>query len=78
MGRLHTRNWNRPYNQSIITFGEKIYVEKIMPENQKLYYRRNQEQKHEAIWIGRDTTTGQHITQTTEFGKQLFFSSLAS
>eukprot|EP00971_Amphidinium_carterae_P119106 2359564-Amphidinium_carterae.1 len=41
-----------------------------MPENQKLC-RRNQEQKYEAIWIGRDTTTGQHITLTTEFGKQL-------
>eukprot|EP00971_Amphidinium_carterae_P194360 3856529-Amphidinium_carterae.1 len=40
-----------------------------MPENQKLY-RRNQEQKHEAIWIGRDTT-GQHITLSPEFGKQL-------
>eukprot|EP00971_Amphidinium_carterae_P157616 3124439-Amphidinium_carterae.1 len=40
-----------------------------MPENQKLY-RRNQ-QKHEAIWIGRDTTTGQHIMLSPEFGKQL-------
>eukprot|EP00971_Amphidinium_carterae_P122949 2433662-Amphidinium_carterae.1 len=30
-----------------------------------------QEQKYEAIWIGRDTTTGQHITLTTEFGKQI-------
>eukprot|EP00971_Amphidinium_carterae_P129740 2569986-Amphidinium_carterae.1 len=42
-----------------------------MPENKKLY-RRNQEQKHEAmmaIWVGRDTTTGQHITLTEEFGK---------
>eukprot|EP00971_Amphidinium_carterae_P017374 342501-Amphidinium_carterae.2 len=39
-----------------------------MPENQKLY-RRNQEQKYEAIWIGRDTTTGQHITFTEEFGR---------
>eukprot|EP00971_Amphidinium_carterae_P315285 6266568-Amphidinium_carterae.1 len=45
-------------------------MEKIMPENQKLY-KRNQEQKYEAIWIGRDTTTGQHITLTTEFGRQL-------
>eukprot|EP00971_Amphidinium_carterae_P002939 57634-Amphidinium_carterae.1 len=41
-----------------------------MPENQKLY-ERNQEQKYEAIWVGRDTTTGQHITLTTEFGRQL-------
>eukprot|EP00971_Amphidinium_carterae_P157160 3115344-Amphidinium_carterae.1 len=41
-----------------------------MPENQKLY-RRNQEQKYETIWIGRDTTTGQHITLSPEFGKQL-------
>eukprot|EP00971_Amphidinium_carterae_P184526 3663285-Amphidinium_carterae.1 len=41
-----------------------------MPENQKLY-RRTQEQKYKAIWIGRDTTTGQHITLSTEFGKQL-------
>eukprot|EP00971_Amphidinium_carterae_P258299 5126931-Amphidinium_carterae.10 len=41
-----------------------------MPENRQPY-RRNQEQKHEAILIGRDTTTGQHITITEEFGKQL-------
>eukprot|EP00971_Amphidinium_carterae_P058727 1161274-Amphidinium_carterae.1 len=41
-----------------------------MAENQKLN-RRNQEQKYEAIWIGRDTTTRQHITLTTEFGKQI-------
>eukprot|EP00971_Amphidinium_carterae_P261365 5185063-Amphidinium_carterae.1 len=41
-----------------------------MPENQKLY-RRSQKQKYEAIWIGKDTTTGQHITFTTEFGRQL-------
>eukprot|EP00971_Amphidinium_carterae_P058728 1161275-Amphidinium_carterae.1 len=41
-----------------------------MPENQKLY-KRNQEQKYEAIWIGNDTTTGQHIALTTEFGKQI-------
>eukprot|EP00971_Amphidinium_carterae_P280612 5570784-Amphidinium_carterae.1 len=27
------------------------------------------EQKHEAIWIGRDTTIGQHITLSTEFGR---------
>eukprot|EP00971_Amphidinium_carterae_P011292 222169-Amphidinium_carterae.2 len=73
MERLPTRETgkdlttNPSYNN--ITFGEKVYVEKIMPENQKLY-RRNQEQKYEAIWIGRDTT-GQHITLTTEFGKLL-------
>eukprot|EP00971_Amphidinium_carterae_P058089 1148938-Amphidinium_carterae.4 len=41
-----------------------------MPENRKLY-RRNPEQKHEAIWVGRDTATGQHITLTEEFGKTL-------
>eukprot|EP00971_Amphidinium_carterae_P264764 5252021-Amphidinium_carterae.2 len=41
-----------------------------MPENEKLY-QRNQEQKYEAIWIGRDTTTGQHITLTREFGRLL-------
>eukprot|EP00971_Amphidinium_carterae_P297425 5908796-Amphidinium_carterae.1 len=39
-----------------------------MPENQKPY-RKNQEQKYEAIWIGRDTTTRQHITLTEEGGK---------
>eukprot|EP00971_Amphidinium_carterae_P334860 6470380-Amphidinium_carterae.1 len=33
-----------------------------MPENQKLY-RRNQEQKYEAIWIGRDTATGAALRQ---------------
>eukprot|EP00971_Amphidinium_carterae_P151194 2997739-Amphidinium_carterae.1 len=41
-----------------------------MPDNRKPY-RRNQEQKHEAIWIGRDTATGQRITLTEEFGKTL-------
>eukprot|EP00971_Amphidinium_carterae_P350205 6491433-Amphidinium_carterae.1 len=66
--RHHMRDWKRPYNQPIINFGEKVYVEKLMPETQKLY-RRNQEQKYEAIWIGRDTTTGQRITLTEEFGK---------
>eukprot|EP00971_Amphidinium_carterae_P157351 3119289-Amphidinium_carterae.2 len=33
--------------------------------------RKNQEQKYKAIWIGRDTTTRQHITLTEEFGKLL-------
>eukprot|EP00971_Amphidinium_carterae_P017936 353412-Amphidinium_carterae.1 len=66
----YERNWNRPYQQPIVAFGEKVYIEKIMPENQKLY-KRNKEQKYEAIWIGRDTTTGQHITLSTEFGKQV-------
>eukprot|EP00971_Amphidinium_carterae_P185048 3674557-Amphidinium_carterae.1 len=37
---------------------------------QKLY-RKNQEQKYKAIWIGRDTATGQHITLTEEFAMQL-------
>eukprot|EP00971_Amphidinium_carterae_P302749 6015665-Amphidinium_carterae.3 len=41
-----------------------------MPENKKLS-RRNQEQKYEAIWIGRDTTTGQHSTLTEEHEKLL-------
>eukprot|EP00971_Amphidinium_carterae_P145440 2882205-Amphidinium_carterae.2 len=40
----------------------------MLPENKRLY-RRSQQQKHEAIWIGRGTTTGQHITLTAEFGK---------
>eukprot|EP00971_Amphidinium_carterae_P193882 3846968-Amphidinium_carterae.2 len=66
----YKRNWKRPYQQQIVTFREKVYIEKNTAENQKLQ-RRNQEQKHEAIWIGRDTTTGQHITLSTEFGKQL-------
>eukprot|EP00971_Amphidinium_carterae_P286921 5696232-Amphidinium_carterae.2 len=67
----YERNWKkRPYNQPIITFGEKVYVEKLMPENRKLY-RRNQKQKYETIWIGRETATGQHITLTEKFGKQL-------
>eukprot|EP00971_Amphidinium_carterae_P346574 6488137-Amphidinium_carterae.1 len=66
----HERNWKRPYNQPIITFGEEAYVEKLMPDNKKLY-RRNLVKKHEAIWIGRDTATGQHITLTKEFGKTL-------
>eukprot|EP00971_Amphidinium_carterae_P308746 6135235-Amphidinium_carterae.1 len=39
-----------------------------MASNMKLY-KRNQQQKNEAIWIGRDTTTGHHITLTPEFGK---------
>eukprot|EP00971_Amphidinium_carterae_P055066 1085072-Amphidinium_carterae.1 len=56
----YKRNWKRPYQQQIVTFGEKVYIEKITAENQKLQ-RRNQEQK----------TTGQHITLSTEFGKQL-------
>eukprot|EP00971_Amphidinium_carterae_P051568 1015134-Amphidinium_carterae.1 len=66
----YERNWKRPYQQQIVTFGEKVYIEKITAENQKLQ-RRNQEQRHDAIWIGRDTTTGQHITLSTELGKQL-------
>eukprot|EP00971_Amphidinium_carterae_P330671 6463836-Amphidinium_carterae.1 len=41
-----------------------------MPENQKLY-RRNQAQKYKGIWVGRDTTPGQHITLPIEFGKLL-------
>eukprot|EP00971_Amphidinium_carterae_P324167 6442012-Amphidinium_carterae.8 len=28
--------------------------------------QRNQQQRYEAIWIGRDTITGQHITLTPE------------
>eukprot|EP00971_Amphidinium_carterae_P234365 4650480-Amphidinium_carterae.1 len=32
-------------------------------------YQKDQQQKHKAIWIGRDTATGQHITLTPEFGK---------
>eukprot|EP00971_Amphidinium_carterae_P164677 3264733-Amphidinium_carterae.8 len=39
-----------------------------MAESKKLY-QRNQQLKHKAIWIGRDTTTGLHITLTPEFGK---------
>eukprot|EP00971_Amphidinium_carterae_P017448 344026-Amphidinium_carterae.2 len=35
----YERNWKRPYNQQIITFGEKVYVEKLMPANKKLYRR---------------------------------------
>eukprot|EP00971_Amphidinium_carterae_P344830 6485450-Amphidinium_carterae.1 len=70
MGRHHTREIGEDPINNRLTFGEKVYIEKITAENQKLL-RRNQEQKHEAIWIGRDTTTGQHITLSTEFGKQL-------
>eukprot|EP00971_Amphidinium_carterae_P020453 402951-Amphidinium_carterae.3 len=62
------KHWKQPYKQPIIALAEKVYVDKLMPDNRKLY-RRNQDQKHEAIWIGRDTTTGQHITLTEEFGK---------
>eukprot|EP00971_Amphidinium_carterae_P076004 1501469-Amphidinium_carterae.3 len=39
-----------------------------MAPNMKLY-QRIQQQKSETIWIGKDTTTGQHITLTPEFGK---------
>eukprot|EP00971_Amphidinium_carterae_P335753 6471763-Amphidinium_carterae.2 len=65
---IATGNLLREKLEAIITFGEKVYVEKVMSENKKLYHR-NESQKHEAIWIGRDTTTGQHITLTEEFGK---------
>eukprot|EP00971_Amphidinium_carterae_P174128 3451458-Amphidinium_carterae.2 len=64
----YERNWRQQYKQPIINFGEKVYVHKPMAPNVRLY-QRNQEQKHEAIWIGRDTATGQHITLTKELGK---------
>eukprot|EP00971_Amphidinium_carterae_P115483 2287186-Amphidinium_carterae.1 len=50
------------------TIWRKAYVNKEMAPNVKLY-QRNQHQKHEAIWTGRDTTTRQQITLTPEFGK---------
>eukprot|EP00971_Amphidinium_carterae_P278070 5519809-Amphidinium_carterae.3 len=61
----YERKWKQPYN-----FGEKVYVDKQMAPNMRLY-QRNQHQKHEAIWIGRDTTTGQHITLTVRVLHQL-------
>eukprot|EP00971_Amphidinium_carterae_P352787 6492730-Amphidinium_carterae.6 len=39
-----------------------------MAPNMKLY-QSSRQQRHEAIWIGRNKTTGQHITLTPEFGK---------
>eukprot|EP00971_Amphidinium_carterae_P253355 5030231-Amphidinium_carterae.1 len=33
------------------------------------FYQRNSQQKQEAIWIGRDTTTGQHTTVSPKLGK---------
>eukprot|EP00971_Amphidinium_carterae_P224168 4448032-Amphidinium_carterae.1 len=57
MGRHPTRETKNDHTNS------KLYIEKLTAENQKLQ-RRNQEQKHEAIWIGRDATTGQHITDS--------------
>eukprot|EP00971_Amphidinium_carterae_P191582 3801657-Amphidinium_carterae.2 len=56
------------YNQPIISCGEKVYIEKQTAPNMRLY-QRNQLQNHEAIWIARDTATGQRITLTPVFGK---------
>eukprot|EP00971_Amphidinium_carterae_P349134 6490862-Amphidinium_carterae.2 len=39
-----------------------------MAENMKLY-KRNQEQKHEAIWIGQDSTKRQHMAISPNLGK---------
>eukprot|EP00971_Amphidinium_carterae_P213642 4239893-Amphidinium_carterae.2 len=48
----YKRNWQRPYTQPILKLGEKVYIDNLMAENNKLY-QRNSQQKHEAMWIGR-------------------------
>eukprot|EP00971_Amphidinium_carterae_P344164 6484381-Amphidinium_carterae.2 len=51
--RRNERIWKRAYARAIMRFGEK----------------RNLPQKLEAIWIGRDTTQGQHIAISPDLGR---------
>eukprot|EP00971_Amphidinium_carterae_P238156 4728189-Amphidinium_carterae.1 len=63
----YERNWKRPYNQNIITFGEKVYVENIMPENQKLYRKtKNKSMKQSGL-----EETLLLITKEQQFDKTL-------
>eukprot|EP00971_Amphidinium_carterae_P138899 2752827-Amphidinium_carterae.5 len=61
----YERTRGQKYKSAIIAFGKTVLLQHQEPKNQKVP-KRLQPQWSFGIWVGRDSTTGCHVTPTTE------------
>eukprot|EP00971_Amphidinium_carterae_P349201 6490894-Amphidinium_carterae.1 len=61
----YSKSWGQKYKSAIIAFGETVLCQHNAHENQKLPQRLEPQWSY-GVWIGRDTSDGNHITLTSE------------